>query len=513
MTAERLRSREILRNSILFGSALCTLVAANVLAAFGDAFLQNAVCVLLAANVLFNAAVIFDLCTHIRRDFPMLVFVGSFDLLLLGRVYIAFFKDFDDLLYNLEADSFGNLFQALQIVTLSLMFCYAGYRFSGPLFFRREKMAAEHRPLPSQTNRLVPIIRQISVVTLAVSSIAFFFVLANTIVNVLRGGYLASFTQQAEKNVPTAISRLSMFFAPSFSVFLATLPDRKQMKFPLAVYAVYMLASLFTGRRNTFVCEALMLVIYFVLRDNLLPEENRKLRKKNILWAAAALIAMVFVLEKIAELRAGSAGTQKGFLTTLTDFIYSQGATFRVVVQTVNCWDRFDHTQTYQYLYFPFEQFAHNNILLKTIFGFTPLSSVQNMQTALTTHNYAHIITYMVSPGRYLSGGGFGTSFVAEAYVAYGMAGVAVLSVMIGLVFRFFASMLTRPWAVTALALIAVKSFVYIPRNFAFSWVIDVFNLTYLCYLIAVYLAALLAAAIGAHLRPVRMKKEAEEQA
>lgn len=512
MTADRLRSREVLRNALLFGAALVLLIAANVLSQFGDAFQERAVYVLFAANVALNAAIIADLCIHIHRDFTMLVFVGAFDLLLLGRVYIAFLlKDRDDLLYNLEADSFRNLFLALQIVTFSLLCCYAAYKLAAPLFFRREQAMRERKPPAVQSDGLAPIIRQVSVFLLAVSSLAFFFVLANTILNVAKYGYLGSFTQEAEKNVPTAISRLSMFFAPSFAVFLATLPNRRQMRFPLAVYAVYMFSSLLTGRRNTFVCEGLMLVIYFILRDNLLPKERRVFRKKKVLLAVVALILLMFVLERIAEVRAGSSVEQRGFFSALVNFVYSQGATFRVVIQTVNCWDRFDHQQTYQYLYFPFEQFAHNNILLRSIFGFTPILNVQNMQTALTTHNFGHVLTYMVSPDRYLSGGGFGTSFIAEAYVAYGMAGVGVLSAMIGVVFRFFSSMLTRSWPVIALSLIAVKAFVYIPRNFAFLWVVDVFNLTYLCFLVGVYLLALLLATLGAHLRRARAGAEMRE--
>ncbi len=505
MTADRLRSREVLRNALLFGAALVLLITANVLSQFGDAFQERAVYVLFAANVALNAAIIADLCIHIHRDFTMLVFVGAFDLLLLGRVYIAFLlKDRDDLLYNLEADSFRNLFLALQIVTFSLLCCYAAYKLAAPLFFRREQAMRERKPPAVQSDGLAPIIRQVSVFLLAVSSLAFFFVLANTILNVAKYGYLGSFTQEAEKNVPTAISRLSMFFAPSFAIFLATLPNRRQMKFPMAIYAVYMFASLFTGRRNTFVCEVLMLVIYFVMRDSLLPKEKRFFQKKKVLWSIAGLLLMMFALQRIAQVRAGTLTQEDGFFSSLTNFVYSQGATFRVVIQTVNCWDRFDHRQTYLYLYFPFEQFVHNNVLLRTIFGYTPLLNIQNMQTALTTHNFAHVITYMVAPDRYLSGGGFGTSFVAEAYVAYGMAGVAAVSAMIGVICRFFSSMITRPWPVIALSLIAVKDFIYIPRNFAFLWVTDVFNLTYLCFFLAVYLAALLFATLGAHMRRPR---------
>ena len=75
------------------------------------------------------------------------------------------------------------------------------------------------------------------------------------------------------------------------------------------------------------------------------------------------------------------------------------------------------------------------------------------------------------------------------------------LSVMIGVAFRWFSSMLGRSWPVIALGLIAIKSFVYLPRNYALIWITDVFNVTYLCFLLGLYLAAQLLYTLGTHLR------------
>ena len=504
MSADRLNTKNMFRNTALFGGALVLMLLSCLMTVLSHSYDETAVCVLFAANVVLNAAIIFDLCKNIQRDFAMLVFVLSFDLLLLGRVYIVFFVYYDRLLSYLEADSYRNLYQALFIVTMALLAAYAAYKLAAPLFFHREKALRERGTAAVRVGPLVPVIRQISVVVLFFSSIAFFYVMFQTILLVFRYGYLGSYVQTAENSVPSVISRMSMFFAPSFAVFLATMPSWKQMRFPMVLYGVYMLTSLFTGRRNTFVCEALMIIIYFVLRDGLLPKERRFLTKKRLVIAVLVGIAVVYALELIAQIRAGNSLQRRGFFDSLMNFVYSQGASFRVVIQTVNCWDLFDHRTAYQFLYYPFELYVHNNVLLRTIFGFTPIVGTQNLNFVSTTHNFGHVITFLVDPNRYLNGGGFGTSYVAEGYVAYGMAGVVALSAMIGVIFRFFASMLTRSWVVLALGLLAVKDFVYIPRNFAFLWVTDVFSLTYFAYFLAVYLAALLFAQIGSHVRKAR---------
>jgi hypothetical protein len=69
------------------------------------------------------------------------------------------------------------------------------------------------------------------------------------------------------------------------------------------------------------------------------------------------------------------------------------------VIQTVNCWNRFDHQTAYQYLFYPFEKYVHNNVLLSSIFGFAPITEGQNIRFVSSTHNFAHVITFMVDPG------------------------------------------------------------------------------------------------------------------
>lgn len=293
-----------------------------------------------------------------------------------------------------------------------------------------------------------------------------------------------------------------MFFVPSFAVFLATLPNKKQIKLPLAIYFVYMFSSVFTGRRTTLVTEALMLVIYFIMRDSLLPREERKLKKRTVVFAGVFGVAGMYLLQLIALIRAGISDTSHGLGDMLISFFDSQGASFRVIIQTVNNIKLFDHSTSYMYLFYPFERFVHNNVITSAIFGLSPIIEVQTSTFVQTTHNFAHVLTFMVDPNRYLTGGGFGTSYIAEAYVAYGAFGVIIVSILIGFLFRFFSSMLTRSWVVLASCLLAVKDFVYIPRSFAFMWVTDTLNITYFCFYGVLYLAALLLIWIGTHVRP-----------
>jgi oligosaccharide repeat unit polymerase len=497
----KIKAKDFMRDAILFGITIVLLLAANLITVFGGSGWQTAVNIMLVAIIMLNVSIICSLVSNVRRDFPLLIFVFAFDTLLLGRVYNSWINYNHKILLLLEADSFENLFQALQIVAVSLFCIYLAYRLAGPIFNKRETAIRERGLGAVNHNQLVPIIRQLSVIVLLVSSVPFLYILLKSALNVLRGGYLNSFTSTTD--IPSVISRLSMFFVPAFAVFLATLPNKKQMKWPLMIYGVYMLASLLTGRRNTIVTEALMLIIYFVLRDSLLEKSKRVLKKRTVVFAGIFGVAAMYLLQLLALIRAGLSLEGRGFGEMLVSFFDSQGASFRVVMETVNHIALFPRETAYQYLFYPFELFVHNNVVTSTLFGLKPIIEVQNSQFVQTTHNFAHVLTYLVDPGRYLTGGGFGTSYIAEAYVAYRILGIVLVSLMIGLIFRFFSSMLTRSWVVIACGLIAIKSFVYIPRSFAFLWVSEVFNITYLCFFVVIYLAALIIAKLGTHIRVV----------
>ena len=492
------------RNTILFGTALILMLTANFLTAFGGFFYEIASNLMFAAIITLNLAIVCDLVPHVRRDFPFLIFVGTYNILLLGRVYVSFLAHYSEILYYLEAKDFFSLFTALQVVTVSLLCIYAGYRLAGPFLGGREKMIMEKGWASVSQSPILPIIRQLSEIALLISSLASFYTLMESILNVLKSGYLGSFTQVSASSIPSAISRLSMFFVPSFAVFLATMPNRRQLRLPMTVYGVYLLATLFTGRRNTFVCETITILIYFVLRDSLNTKEKRFFKKRTVIGGGAMAIVAMYLLQRLAEIRAYGLLSQRSFAGTVMNFLYSQGASFRVVIQTVNSWDLFDRSMTWKYLFYPFELFVHNNLVTRSLFGLTPIIEIQTTAFVVNTHNYAHALTYLVDPQRYLAGGGFGTSFVAEAYVAFGLIGVVIVGAGVGVILRFFSSMLTRSWVILASCLLAIRDFVYIPRSFAFLWVTNVFNITYLCYYVAVYLVALLMLWLGTHVRPAR---------
>lgn len=495
----RVKRTSAVLDLIAFGVTAVLFLASAVFRWMGEPYVETAFYLMLFGVIALDAGAFLHSAFHIYRDVHFLLFIFAYNLLLIGRIYFNAMYFPHKMLLALEADSWDNLYTAFFVVALALLFFVVVYYAAEPVFAKYEKRIREGHAQKTKEKQALPVIRQLSIFMLYASSIPYLYTMALKVLAVLENGYTASFTDTVQ--IPGVISRLSTFFVPSFAVFLATLPTVKEMKLPLLVYCVYMLASLLTGRRNMLVTEALMLLVYFTMRDFRRDKGKRYLTKKTVALCGIGGILAAYLLQMMAYKRAGNFILTRPIGDVLMSFVDSQGASFRVVIQTVNNLSSFNQNITWMYLLYPFELFVHNNLVFRNLFGLQPIVEVQNESFAKTTHNFAHVLTYKVDPQRYEGGGGFGTSFVAEAYVAGGIAAVILMAVLAGLLFRFMSSILAHNWVVVAFGLLAFRELIYLPRTFAFTWVTDTFSITNIVYFAGLYVAALLVVQISAKVR------------
>ncbi len=111
----KIKTSDFVRDTILFGIAIVLMLTANLMTVFGGSSWETAVDVLFFAIIMMNIAIFSSLIAHIRRDLTLLIFAVSYNVLLLGRVYVSWFGYHHKLLLLLEADDFPKLFQPFRL--------------------------------------------------------------------------------------------------------------------------------------------------------------------------------------------------------------------------------------------------------------------------------------------------------------------------------------------------------------------------------------------------------------
>ena len=174
--------KTLLRDTLLFGLSLTLLIAATFFASFGgDMWFSHAANTALAGTVTLNIAMLAYVFTDIRRRISLLLFQGPFNLLLFGRVYVSWIRDYENRLQLLEGKTFESIYWSIEVLAISLTVVYLAYRAGGFLLRRRETSLATEGARRILDNPIIPIVRQLSRWALYVSSLASFFSLGNTI--------------------------------------------------------------------------------------------------------------------------------------------------------------------------------------------------------------------------------------------------------------------------------------------------------------------------------------------
>ncbi len=435
---------------------------------------------ILSAIIVLDAAILHFLIKQAERHIVMIIFTASYNVLLLSRVFTKWIIDHQNLCTAIEADSVYSMFETFSILFLGLAFVFAAYRVTGILLKDREASIDSGYIYEHKTDGLLETIRILSLISFFCFFAFSLYWSVKTAQLVSNVGYLESFKESAD--IPYFLRTLASLAVPAFTLFLATRPSKKAIIVPLCFYVVLILASLLSGRRNLFTRDVLMLLIYFVMRDDFRKSAQKLFTKARVVISAGAGIVCMYLLQGVRS------GFRASFLRTIFNFIYDQGASIRVVAKTVTYSGIFSDNPLRYFLY-PLEIQLRNGY----IGGFLGMTSIIEQQTAafaVSTYNYAHKLTYFVDPERYLSGGGFGASYICDGYILGKAAGVILLSVILGCIIRIFPSLFTRNVFFTAFGLIVIRYVVYMPRSFFLGFVTDAFSPAVICLYSGVLLAA-----------------------
>lgn len=353
-----------------------------------------------------------------------LIFYITIFLFLVSRPTIDYFKYGLINTYQEDAYRFSFLAVIISIIGLTI---------GGLLVSKKENIKKEG--YTTQKSRLF--INSIRKVSLTVFLISYPFYLVRLIerllyrINVSYYEYYAEFKSE----LPYFTYTLSTFVVYAMCIYLATKPNKRHSTIVLGMFVTGNVINLLIGTRNPFVLSLIFSFIYYFMRNQTEKGVWIGVKEKAMLYLGTPI--MMLVMGFLNYARDGEGIGNMSLSELLIDFVYKQGTSFGVLARGYLYGSNLPVREFRNYTFSPIiEYITRGN--LGILFGGTPFVSANNsLELALTSDRYAHNISYIVLRQDYLAGHGIGGSYVMEMYTDYGMIGLFLLSIIMGISFIF----------------------------------------------------------------------------
>ena len=428
---------------------------------------NNSIITLLITLVMLLISSVLYCFNNIKYYVIHLIFYITIFLFLVSRPTIDYFKY--GLINTYQEDAYRFSFIA---VIVSII----GLTIGGLLVSKKENNKKEG--YETQKSRLF--IHSIRKVSLTVFLISYPFYLIRLIerlmyrINVSYYEYYAEFKSE----LPYFTYTLSTFVVYAMCIYLATKPSKRNSTIVLGLFVTANVINLLIGTRNPFVLSLIFSFIYYFMRNQTEKGVWIGVKEKVVLYIGTPI--MMLVMGFLNYARDGEGIGNMSLSELLIDFIYKQGTSFGVLARGYLYGSNLPIREFRNYTFSPIiEYITRGN--LGILFGGTPFVSANNsIELALESDRYAHNISYIVLGQDYLAGHGIGGSYIMEIYTDYGMIGIFLLSIIMGICFIFMMKTSYKPGILLfSITLLILNNLFFMPRG---SFTESFFNLVTLQY-------------------------------
>ncbi|MER2173154.1 MAG: O-antigen polysaccharide polymerase Wzy family protein [Carnobacterium sp.] len=266
----------------------------------------------------------------------------------------------------------------------------------------------------------------------------------------------------SEKNVSSMIiERLANFNSAFIYIFLATLPNKKFLKKTLIIILPLLSIDLLTGRRGEAILNIMIVITYYILRNYYVDKDINQFKFKEIVKIPIIGFFIVAISIIISQTRLSQ---EIDFTNILSTFFEQQSGTYTMIESTLYYKDSLKATGSIFSL-----QALYNGVEVidKVVHSLFP----EEGMSKLFQSNLGNAITYFREPIYYKNGGSFGTSYIAELNLDFGLFGVFIYNVFIGVVLKLINRLNFNNWIIFSFTLFFLKSIYFVPRESAFNWV------------------------------------------
>lgn len=448
---------------------IITLFSYTVTIFLGISYIYNdSIVTLLLTLVMLIVSSTLYCFNNIKYYIIHLIFYITIFLFLVSRPTIDYFKH--GLINTYQEDAYRFSFLA---VIISII----GLNIGGLLVSKKEKNKKQVDEI-QKSSSFINSIRKVSLVVFFISYPFYLVRLVERLmyrINVSYYEYYAEFKSE----LPYFTYTLSTFVVYAMCIYLATKPSKRNSTIVLGLFVTANVINLLIGTRNPFVLSLIFSFIYYFMRNQTEKGVWIGVKEKVVLYIGTPI--MMLVMGFLNYARDGEGIGNMSLSELLIDFIYKQGTSFGVLARGYLYGSNLPIREFRNYTFSPIiEYITRGN--LGILFGGTPFVSANNsIELALESDRYAHNISYIVLGQDYLAGHGIGGSYVMEIYTDYGMLGIFLLSIIMGISFIFMMKSSYKPGILLfSITLLILNNLFFMPRG---SFTESFYNLVTLQFL------------------------------
>ena len=433
---------------------IITLFSYTVTIFLGISYIYNdSIVTLLLTLVMLIVSSTLYCFNNIKYYIIHLIFYITIFLFLVSRPTIDYFKH--GLINTYQEDAYRFSFLA---VIISII----GLNIGGLLVSKKEKKKKQVDEI-KKSSSFINSIRKVSLVVFFISYPFYLVRLVERLmyrINVSYYEYYAEFKSE----LPYFTYTLSTFVVYAMCIYLATKPSKRNSTIVLGLFVTANVINLLIGTRNPFVLSLIFSFIYYFMRNQTEKGVWIGVKEKVVLYIGTPI--MMLVMGFLNYARDGEGIGNMSLSELLIDFIYKQGTSFGVLARGYLYGSNLPIREFRNYTFSPIiEYITRGN--LGILFGGTPFVSANNsIELALESDRYAHNISYIVLGQDYLAGHGIGGSYVMEMYTDYGMIGLFLLSIIMGISFIFMMKSSYKPGILLfSITLLILNNLFFMPRG------------------------------------------------
>lgn len=253
----------------------------------------------------------------------------------------------------------------------------------------------------------------------------------------------------------------------SFIILLATLPKFSKVKKQSILLTAYYLILAISGTRTGLFRLLILLVCYWFI--NKYPYNGKKPSTKSLakigLFSIVGIYFFALILANVVNFRTSTDHYDSS--NPITEIISEEGTTWKLVIDTMELYEDLGLQKSLSFYFKPLFDTIKLNFLLEKI-GFNQ-KQVYTSEYALNSNDYSHYYTYIKDPSLYLSGGGLGTSYLAESYLFFNYFGVVVHSLILGFLLSYFSTRIQKHIIINAYMLTFLYDVFWSPRGSALA--------------------------------------------